>query len=82
MELGGKCEFAEVKDFLHKVAMKLPFKAMAVSHEMLEEKKLKEERDEINNVNPYTMKYVIQNNMGGCHRWLSPFDLKWFCKHT
>ncbi|KAF2903267.1 hypothetical protein ILUMI_02916 [Ignelater luminosus] len=82
LELGGKCEYAEVQDFLHKVAMKLPFKAMAVSHQMLEKIRLKEEEDERNNVNPYTMKYVIQNNMGGCHRWLSPFDLKWFCKHT
>ncbi|KAK4875053.1 hypothetical protein RN001_011475 [Aquatica leii] len=82
MELGGKCEFVEVQDILHKIAMKLPFKAMAVSHEMLEEMKLKEAENEKNNVNPYTMKYLIQNNMGGCQNWLSPFDLKWFCKYV
>ncbi|KAF5303827.1 hypothetical protein FQA39_LY09812 [Lamprigera yunnana] len=82
LELGGKCEFSEVKDILHNLAMKLPFKAMAVSHETLEKVKLKELEDEKNNINPYTMKYVIQNNMGGCHNWISPFDKKWFCKYV
>lgn len=62
--------------------MKLPFKAMAVSHEMLQEIKLKEERIEKNNTNPYSMKYLIQNNLGGCQNWLSPYDMKWFCKYT
>ncbi|KAB0794546.1 hypothetical protein PPYR_11385 [Photinus pyralis] len=82
VELGGKCEFDEVKDFLQKIAEKLPFKAMAVSHELLQEMRRKEIEDEKNNLNFYTMKYVIQNNMGGCQNWLSPFDFKWFCKHV
>lgn len=82
IEVGGYCEYAEVKDFLHDVAMKLPFKAMAVSQEIMDEMKRKEIEDEKNNTNPYTMKYVIQNNMGGCHSWLSPFDLKWLGKYT
>ncbi|KAJ8967556.1 hypothetical protein NQ314_002872 [Rhamnusium bicolor] len=81
LEVGGKCEFKEVKDFLHDVAMKLPFKAMAVSQEMLDEMKRKEQWEEENNQNPYTMKYLIQNNMGGCHRWLSPYDFKFLGKH-
>lgn len=49
---------------------------MAVSHEMLQEMEAKKKWEEKNNQNPYTMKYLIQNNMGGCHRWLSPFDYK------
>jgi large subunit ribosomal protein L16 len=81
MELGGKCEFAEVKDFLQLYANQLPFNARAVSHEMLEQEKLKEKEQEELNVNPYTLKYVIQNNLSGCHRWLSPVDHKWFGKH-
>lgn len=80
--MGGKCEFQEVKRFLDDVAMKLPFKAIAVSQEILEKMKKEEEDREKNNVNPYTMKYVIQNNMGGCHQWLSKMDLKWFGKYT
>lgn len=71
-----------MKNFLQDVAMKLPFKAIAVSQEMLDDMKCKEEEAEKNNTNPYTMKYVIQNNMGGCHNWLSPFDLKWLGKYT
>ncbi|XP_018329411.2 39S ribosomal protein L16, mitochondrial [Agrilus planipennis] len=82
LEVGGKCEYAEVKDFLHDIAMKLPFKAMAVSQEILDEMKAKEEWEEKNNLNRYTLKYIIQNNMGGCHNYLSPTDLKWFGKYV
>ncbi|XP_057657458.1 39S ribosomal protein L16, mitochondrial [Diorhabda carinulata] len=82
LELGGKCEFTEVQGFLQDVAMKLPFKAMAVSQEILDEMKHKENWEEKNNQNPYTMKYLIQNNMGGCYRWLSPTDMRYFCKYT
>lgn len=81
MELGGKCEYEEVKDILNIIAEKLPFKAMAVSQEILNEMKEKEEWEEKNNINPYTYKYIVQNNMGGCHRWMSPVDFKWFGKY-
>lgn len=60
--------------------MKLPFKAVAVSQDMLDEMKRKEEWEAANNQNEYSMKYLIQNNMGGCHRWLRPIDLKYFGK--
>ncbi|CAD7090249.1 unnamed protein product [Hermetia illucens] len=81
LEVGGKCEYAEVKGFLENVAAKLPFKAMAVSQEMLDQMKAEEERREEENINPFTMKYVIQNNLSGCHKWVSPVDYKWFGKY-
>ncbi|VEN34592.1 unnamed protein product [Callosobruchus maculatus] len=82
VELGGKCEFLEVKDFLQDCANKLPFKAIAVSQKMLDDEKAKEKWELENNQNPYTMKYLIQNNMGGCQRWISPLDFKYFCKYV
>lgn len=82
LEVGGKCEFKEVKDFLDDVAAKLPFKAMAISQEILDKMKEKEKWEEENNQNKYTMKYIIQNNLGGCYRWLSPTDMKYFCKYV
>lgn len=81
MELGGTCEFNEVKDFLKQFADKLPFKARVVSQEMLDQEKIDEKLLEKQNLNPYTLKYVIQNNLSGCHRWLSPVDHKWFGKY-
>ncbi|XP_017780026.1 PREDICTED: 39S ribosomal protein L16, mitochondrial [Nicrophorus vespilloides] len=81
LEVAGKCEYAEVKRFLEDLAMKMPFKAMAVSQEILDEMKLKEEEEEKCNVNEYTMKYVIQNNLGGCQKWLRPNDMKYFGKY-
>ncbi|XP_004536747.1 39S ribosomal protein L16, mitochondrial [Ceratitis capitata] len=74
LEIAGNCEFAEVKPFLELVANQLPFKAKVVSHEMLTSSKSMESE------NLY-MKYIIQNNLNGCHRWLSPVDHKWFGKY-
>ncbi|XP_063704673.1 large ribosomal subunit protein uL16m [Culicoides brevitarsis] len=82
IELAGKCEFAEVQGWLQQIADKLPFKAMAMSQEMMDQVKLEEERIEKENLNPWPLKYVIQNNLGGCHRWLKPIDHKHFGKYT
>lgn len=71
-----------MEPFLTDVANKLPFKAMAISQEMLDKQKEQEKWQEENNQNQYTMKYLIQNNMGGCHKWLSPWDMKYFCKYV
>lgn len=81
IEVGGECEYFEVKRFLEEIAAKLPFKAMALSHEMLENMRAEEKRLEEENLNPWTMKYIIQNNLGGCHDWISPVDKKWFGKY-
>lgn len=81
VEIGGTCEFEEVRGFLSTYAAQLPFKARAVSHEMLVREKEREQRLAELNQNKFTLKYVIQNNLDGCHKWLSPFDHKWFGKH-
>lgn len=82
LEVGGKCEFEEVQRFLQKYADQLPFAARAVSHEMLVRERERALEKQKRNENKFTMKYIIQNNLGGCHKWLSPFDHKWFGKHV
>jgi len=81
VEIGGNCEFFEVKKILTQVANQLPFKAEAVSQEILDEEAAKEKWLEENNLHLWTWKYVIQNNMLGCHRWTSPSDKLWFNKY-
>lgn len=81
IELGGTCEFQEVKKFLTDIANKMPFKAEAISQEILDRRAEEAERLERENENHWTMKYVIQNNLGGCHRWCSPNDFRYFGKH-
>lgn len=76
LEIAGNCEFKEVEAMLRHVAVNLPFKARAVSQEMLDQ--MESEKKEKVNLNLYTKQYVIQNNLGGCHRWLSPNDHKYF----
>nr|SVE76016.1 EOG090X0DE4 [Daphnia hispanica] len=82
VEVGGKCEFVEVFTFLNEVAHILPFKAKATSYELMKAEKIEEKNLEASNINPYTIEYVIKNNMGGCHNWISPYDKKWFFKHV
>ncbi|KOB78969.1 39S ribosomal protein L16, mitochondrial, partial [Operophtera brumata] len=71
----------EVKNMLRIVAERLPFAAEPVSQEIMEMNAAKEKLLEENNKNQYTLKYIIQNNMGGCHKMLSPFDHRWYGKH-
>lgn len=82
LEISGKCEFAEVKPFLDLVANILPFKAEVVSQEILDQRAHTNELLQKENQNPFSMKYVMQNNLSGCHRWLSPVDHKWFGKYV
>lgn len=67
---------------LDHVAVSLPFKAMAVSQQMLEEMELEKEHKKKSNLNPYTKQYIIQNNYFGCHRWLSKYDHIWFGEYV
>lgn len=67
---------------LDHVAHCLPFKAMAVSQEMLEKMEQKKMDDEARNMNPFTKQYVIQNNLNGCHKWLKKYDHYWFGEYV
>lgn len=72
---------SQVKGMLTRIVKKFPFKAIVVSQEIMDQRAAEEARIQRDNVNPFTKKYVIQNNIGGCHNWLSPYDHKWFGKH-
>lgn len=82
IEIGGKIEFEEALPYLKEVAQKLPFKAKATSYDLMIQERQREKELEALNINPYTAEYVIKNNMGGCHKWLSKYDKKWFWKHV
>lgn len=82
LEMSGQCEFEEVKKMLNHAAVNLPFKAIAVSQEMLDEMEAEEKKKQQSNLNPYTKQYVIQNNLNGCHNWLKPIDHKHFGKYV
>ncbi|XP_012543065.1 39S ribosomal protein L16, mitochondrial [Monomorium pharaonis] len=81
VEIGGHCEYFQVKKVLTQVANQLPFKARAVSQEILDKEAAKEKWLEENNQHLWTWKYMVQNNMLGCHTWISPFDKFWFNKY-
>ncbi|XP_033330250.2 large ribosomal subunit protein uL16m [Megalopta genalis] len=81
VEVGGPFEFFEVKKFLKDIANKMPFAAEAVSQEMMEKAELEKRRMKEENLNPWVWKYIIQNNMLGCHKWISKYDKKWFMEY-
>ncbi|NXN95059.1 RM16 protein, partial [Rhinopomastus cyanomelas] len=89
VELGGRCEFEQVKPFLLQVARKLPFQAIPVSKDGLQRLREEEEEKKLNNQNPWTFERIATANMLGMRRYLSPYDLhyhgkywgKFFLKH-
>uniref|UniRef100_A0A0A9WHM1 Large ribosomal subunit protein uL16m n=2 Tax=Lygus hesperus TaxID=30085 RepID=A0A0A9WHM1_LYGHE len=82
IELAGKCDYDEVKGVLNQVAKQLPFKAMAVSQEILEERKLLLEKQIKENINPYTFEYMLKNNLGNCKRWAKRIDYFHFGRYV
>jgi len=81
IELGGKCSYDEVYPVLKIIAHKLPFPAAVVSLESLDHARSESDRLENENPNPYTFKYMVQNNMMGCHRWIKEIDKVHFGKY-
>ncbi|KAJ7427710.1 39S ribosomal protein L16, mitochondrial [Pitangus sulphuratus] len=89
VEVGGRCHFGQVRPFLAQVAQKLPFPAVPVSRESLQEMRREEEEKRLNNQNPWTFERVVTANMLGMRKYLSPYDLrlhgrywgKFFLKH-
>ncbi|XP_076752079.1 large ribosomal subunit protein uL16m-like [Xylocopa sonorina] len=81
MEMGGNIEYFEIKHILTNLAKRMPFDAMAVSQDIMDKMAEKQRILEEENQNPWTWKYIIQNNMLGCHNWISPYDKHWFNKY-
>ena len=54
----------------------MPFKARAVSQEMLEHEAKVAKQIEENNVNPISWKYALKHNMLGANIYASPWDFK------
>lgn len=76
LEVGGKVELGEVEHILTEVARKLPFPAKVVSRESLAAMYQHQRDMEQNNQNPWTFKQIVEGNMLGIRRVLSPFDLR------
>ncbi|XP_053098729.1 39S ribosomal protein L16, mitochondrial [Hemicordylus capensis] len=76
VEVGGHCEFGEVKRFLNQVAKKLPFPAQAVSKQTMQEMRDKEEERRRNNQNPWTFERIVTADMLGIRKYVSPYDMR------
>lgn len=74
--------YFQVKDVLSKIADKLPFKAKVVNQDILEWDLAKEKWEEENNQNPYTMEYLIKNNMDDLQRKVKKIDNRYFGKYV
>lgn len=81
IELAGYCEYAEVFPFLKIIAHNLPFPAEPISQEIMDNEKEHEAYVQENNINPFSFKYCLENNMLGCRSWASPYDYLWHNKH-
>lgn len=66
---------------LSQIAQILPFKAKVISQQILDRDAAREKWMKENNQHPWTWKYMVQNNMLGCEKWISPVDKLWFNKY-
>jgi len=78
MEVCGDMYWEEVKPWLRNITRMLPFEAIAVNKEILDELNKTETALQESNENPYTFEWMIRNNMMDCGSFLSPYDQKWF----
>ncbi|XP_076302753.1 large ribosomal subunit protein uL16m-like [Lasioglossum baleicum] len=78
IEVGGDVEYFEVRRGLINIARRLPFDAKVVSQELMEKMAEEKRKSVEENLNPWTWKYIIQNNMLGCQKWISKYDRRWF----
>lgn len=81
LEIGGRCEFIEVVGVLKAVQKCLPFRTRIVTHESMQKREEREKYTEQNNINPFTFKYCVQNNVLGCSKFLNRYDYMWFGKY-
>lgn len=81
VELGGHIELDDCFYFLNAVAQRLPCDAFVISKEILEQWKKEEEEIENTNINPITYERMVERNMCNCHRYLSPYDIRWAGKY-
>jgi len=76
VEVGGRVELGEVEPILKEVAKKLPFPAKVVSRESFAAMQKEQAEREENNQNPWTYKQIVQGNMMGIRKVLSPYEIK------
>lgn len=81
-EVGGKVTWEETRPWMSRIAACLPMECIAVSADMLERLRAEEQRLAEENTNPYTLEWMIRNNIGNCQTFLSPYDIKWQGKFT
>lgn len=71
-----------MKRYLNNIANNLPFDAMVVTQDKMEKTaKRKKELEEMNQ-NPWTWKYIIQNDLLGSQKWISKYDRRWFNEYV
>lgn len=81
VEVGGRIELEDVSYFLNSLVKRLPCDSFLVSKEILEAWRQEELDIEAKNLNPITYRRAVENNLAGCHKWISPYDHRWFGKY-
>lgn len=77
IEVGGIGDFGEIKRVLTSEAKKLPFYAMPITQEILDNIKMEKERIDANNCNPFEYRDLLRRNFSNSQLKITPKDLKW-----
>ncbi|RWS02588.1 39S ribosomal protein L16: mitochondrial-like isoform X1 [Dinothrombium tinctorium] len=77
VEVGGKCEFDDVRPFLQDVIYMLPCMALAVDENTIQEIEKNEREKRAKNINPLTFEEIYKKNIRGVQNWVSPYHFWW-----
>ena len=80
--MGGMIDFYEAFPILNGAAQMLPVNAIAVENSFFEQLKELKEKLGNQNINPLSLKYLINNNFGGCKSFLYYYDSVWHGKYV
>lgn len=83
LEVGGRLEFEEALPFLHTVAERLPFSAIAIDHQGLSDLRQQKEEMDAKNINPVNYKRIVERNIVNIRdcRMSNEYDQFWFGKY-
>ncbi|XP_003746522.1 39S ribosomal protein L16, mitochondrial [Galendromus occidentalis] len=77
-EVGGTIDFLEIEPVLQEICYKLSVDAIPVSQQILENIEAHYEKLERRNINPFSLKQVIDHNMHGSDKWVTKIEKKYY----
>lgn len=76
-EIAGMGHYGEIEKILVNLASKMPFYAMPISQQIMDDLKKEQAEMRAKNMNPFEYRDLVRRNFGGIQSWVPPKDGIW-----